>query len=326
MIEMELGLFILFFALLADWFYGEPELLWSRFPHPVVFFGKLIKICEQRFNVEDDTDSLRYRKGALVISGLILASIIAGWLLQWVFSFVGPVGWVLEGFVVFTLLAQRSLLDHVKAVADGMRDHGLEGGRKAVSMIVGRNPDALDKSAVSRAAIESLAENFSDGVVAPAFWYAVFGLPGLLAYKMINTADSMIGYHNERYEYFGKVAAQIDDLANWVPARVSAFLIASGAFALKGYRAGVDALVTAFRDNGLHRSPNAGWPESAMAGATGLALGGPRIYPKETVQQAYLNASGKRELDASDIDDALAVAKAAFFSGTGLVLIATILT
>jgi adenosylcobinamide-phosphate synthase len=217
-------------------------------------------------------------------------------------------------------------LDHVKAVATGLRKEGIVGGRRAVSMIVGRNPDVLDTSSVSRAAIESLAENFSDGVVAPAFWYAVFGLPGLLAYKMINTADSMIGYHNERYEHFGKVAAQIDDFANWLPARISAFLIAGGAFFFGGFQLVSKSLVTAFRDSGLHRSPNAGWPESAMAGAAGFALGGPRIYPQETVQQSFLNASGKRELGADDIDKAIKFAEAAFFVGAGVVCIVWLFT
>ncbi len=318
---MEITLFILFFALIADWYFGEPDILWSRFPHPVVVFGKAIKACEKWFNQQTDKDAMQYRKGAFVISGLILLSILAGFAFHWLFFLFGFFGWLLEGFVVFTLLAQRSLMDHVGAVANGLRADGIEGGRLAVSMIVGRNPDVLDQSSVCRAGIESLAENFSDGVVAPAFWYAVFGLPGLLAYKMINTADSMIGYHNERYEYFGKVAAQIDDLANWVPARISAFLIAGGTFVLKGPLAARISLTTAFRDSGLHRSPNAGWPESAMAGAAGLALGGPRIYPQEVVQQAYLNASGKRELVPTDIDEAIDIISASFFVGTGFVAV-----
>lgn len=316
---MEITLLILIFALLADWKFGEPEILWSRLPHPVVMFGKAIKTCEKAFNIDSDPDGERYKKGALVISSLIILNILIGISLHWLFSFLGILGWALECIVVFTLLAQRSLIAHVGAVAEGLRKDGVEGGRKAVSMIVGRNPNALDSSAVSRAAIESLAENFSDGVVAPAFWYAVFGLPGLFAYKMINTADSMIGYHNERYEYFGKVAAQIDDFANWVPARISAFLIAAAAWVIKGLPAGKLSLTTAFRDSGLHRSPNAGWPESAMAGAAGLALGGPRLYPQETVQQAYLNASGKRDLGPDDIEGAINIASHAFFIGVGLI-------
>lgn len=316
---MEIALLILIIALLADWQFGEPEILWSRMPHPVVLFGKAIRFCDEGFNLESDPDGLRYRKGGFVIAGLVIASIVAGLMLNWLFGFFGPVGWVLEGFVVFAHVAQRSLTDHVGAVATGLRHGGIEGGRRAVAMIVGRNPEVLDRSAVSRAAIESLAENFSDGVVAPAFWYAVFGLPGLIAYKMINTADLMIGYHNQKYEFFGKVAAQIDDGANWLPARISAFLIAAGALVQVGAGSAKAALVTAFRDHGLHRSPNAGWPESAMAGAAGFALGGPRLYPQETVQQAFLNASGKLNLGADDIDHAISIITPAFFSGVALI-------
>jgi adenosylcobinamide-phosphate synthase len=208
---------------------------------------------------------------------------------------------------VFVLLAQRSLHDHVLAVATGFQQGGLEGGRDAVAMIVGRDPAMLDESGIVRASIESLAENFSDGVVAPAFWYCVFGLPGLFAYKMINTADSMIGYRNEKYLWFGRAAAQIDDLANWLPARLSTLILAGGVWSSKGNQSAKKSIAIAFRDAGLHRSPNAGWPEASMAGGMDVALGGPRRYPHETVQQAYINASGRMELSAADIKPALNV-------------------
>ena len=192
----DLTLIVLFAALISDWYFGEPDILWSRFPHPVVVFGKAISFVEKRFNLVTLSNDQRFRNGAFAISGLIIASILSGLLLEFIFRKIGLAGWILEGFVVFTLLAQRSLIEHVQAVADGLRQNGLAGGRKAIAMIVGRNPDVLERPAVCRAAIETLAENFSDGVVAPAFWYAVFGLPGIIAYKMINTANSMIGYHN----------------------------------------------------------------------------------------------------------------------------------
>jgi len=320
----EITIFILLFALVADWYWGELEILWSRFPHPVVMFGKAVSFVDKRFNLEKDGDALRYRKGAFSVSGLILIAVVLGILLQVILAWLGVFGWIIEGFIVFTLLAQRSLMSHVSAVADGLRNEGLEGGRKAVGMIVGRDTSYLERSSVSRASIESLAENFSDGVVAPAFWYALLGLPGILAYKMINTADSMIGYHSERYEYFGKTTAQIDDLANWVPARLSALLIAVGTFFIKGFTAARYALSTAIRDAGLHRSPNAGWPESAMAGSLGVALGGPRVYPNETVQQAFLNASGKRNLDAVDIEKAVVVCERSFFTLVGFVALGAI--
>ncbi|MGB7286769.1 MAG: adenosylcobinamide-phosphate synthase CbiB [Salaquimonas sp.] len=321
----EVTIYILLIALVADWFWGEPEILWSRVPHPVVVFGKAINWLERSFNIQEDENAFRYRKGAVGISALIIVAVAAGLLLEFVFGWLPLGGFVVEAFVVFTLIAQRSLMDHVGAVATGLRENGVEGGRKAVALIVGRNPDVLDRTAVSRASIESLAENFSDGVVAPAFWYLVFGLPGLFAYKMINTADSMIGYHSERYEYFGKAAAKIDDLANWIPARLSALLIVCGALLIVGPRAARNSLATAFRDAGLHRSPNAGWPESAMAGAADYALGGPRFYPAETIQQSYLNASGKRVLDAPEIDRAIGFVEAAFFVGVVLVAVLALL-
>ena len=194
----------------------------------------------------------------------------------------------------------------------------------AIARPPGKCPVKATITRISRAAIETLAENFSDGVVAPAFWYAVFGLPGMFAYKMINTADSMIGYHTERYEQFGKVAAQMDDLANWIPARISAFLIAAGALFWRGTDAAWRSLAVAFRDSGLHRSPNAGWPEAAMAGALNVALGGPRIYPGETVSQAHLNAGGRKHLGANDIEAALGLFRVACFCGMGAVALLVI--
>jgi adenosylcobinamide-phosphate synthase len=322
---MEVALLTLLLALAADWIFGEPEAIWSRLPHPVVLFGKAVSFFDKRFNDDSRSDDYRYKAGAVAISMLVLAAILTGLALHAVFGLLGPLGLVLEGFVVFALLAQKSLADHVRAVATGLRQGGLEGGRKAVGMIVGRDPASLDEAGISRAAIETLAENFSDGAVAPAFWYAVFGLPGMLAYKMINTADSMIGYHNARYEHFGKVAAQTDDLANWLPARISAIMIAAGALFWRGTDAAWRSLAVAFKDSGLHRSPNAGWPEAAMAGALNVALGGPRIYPGEAVSQAHLNAGGRMHLGASDIDKALGLFRLACFCEMGAVAVLAIL-
>ena len=306
-----LHLWLLLAALIVDWYLGEPDWLWGRVPHPVVWFGRLIGWLDNRFNIESDTDNLRYRKGAIAWAVMIAAALAVSLLMGWVFARIGVIGQVLEVFVVFVLIAQKSLKDHVMAVATGLQAGGLAGGRKAVSMIVGRDPERLDRSGVSRAAIESLAENFSDGIVAPVFWYSVFGLPGIVVYKMINTADSMIAHKSARHLWFGRVAAIADDLANWIPARLSALLIAAGTLAVSGgARAGL-ALKTALRDAGIHRSPNAGWPEAAMAGALGLALGGPRSYPGETVQESHINATGRLDADARDISRALDVYRAA---------------
>ncbi|MCB1422305.1 MAG: cobalamin biosynthesis protein [Nitratireductor sp.] len=314
-------LLILLVALAADWKFGEPSWLWSRLPHPVVLFGRAIGWLDNNFNLESDDDGARYRKGAVGISALIITSVLAGLLLHGFFRPLGIIGMALEGFIVFALIAQKSLIDHVAAVADGLTNGGITGGRAAVAKIVGRDPETLDRSGVSRAAIESLAENYSDGVVAPAFWYAVFGLPGLIAYKMINTADSMIGYRNERYEHFGKVAAQIDDLANWLPARLTAGIVALAALIRRGVNSARKSIFTAVSDAGLHRSPNAGWPEAAVAGACNFALGGPRIYASGPVAQAYINASGKRDLDAGDIRAAISLINAACLVLAGLILL-----
>ena len=212
---------------------------------------------------------------------LVVFGAVIGRSLDLVLSLVGVAGVVVEILVVAVLLAQKSLVDHVRAVRDGLEEGGLEGGREAVSLIVGRDPETLDESAVARAAVESLAENASDGVVAPAFWYAVFGLPGLFVYKIINTADSMIGHRNERYIDFGRSSAILDDIVNWIPARLTGLMIAIADGSPARAEARAPTLVVMVRDAKLHRSPNAGWPESAMAAATGVALGGPRYYGGE---------------------------------------------
>ena len=304
---METCFIILLIALVLDWYIGEPDFLWSRLPHPVALFGKAVSFVDRNFNTEEKNAETRYKAGALSIAALIILSAAFGIVLEILFSQIQPLGYLLEVLIVFSLLAQKSLFDHVRAVATGLRENGLDGGRDAVAMIVGRDPDLLDRDGVCRAAIESLAENFSDGVLAPAFWYLIFGLPGIIVYKMINTADSMIGYKSEKYLDFGRSAAQIDDLANWLPARISAFVISIAVFLLKGLGAMQNSLATAFRDSGLHRSPNAGWPEAAMAGAAEIALGGPRIYSHETVEQAWINSNGKRVLDIADIENCLRI-------------------
>ena len=217
----------------------------------------------------------------------------------------------MEIAIVAIMLAQKGLADHVTRVAKELRKDGLAGGRLAVSLIVGRDPESLDESGICRAAIESLAENFSDGVVAPAFWYAIFGLPGLLAYKMLNTADSMIGHKSSRHRDFGRAAARLDDAANWPAARLTALIIAVAAAFTRGRQASGRALRAALMDAGLHRSPNAGWPECAMAGAVGLALAGERNYDGVVVREPMLNAVGRRTAHPTDIDTAIRV----FYAG-----------
>jgi adenosylcobinamide-phosphate synthase len=294
-------------ALLLDRVFGDPPELWSKLPHPVVLFGKSISFFDHQFNGKHLGDRDRRAYGIMSMFALLFASVIVGLLIRSVLAQAGFVGVIAEILIVAVLLAQKSLSDHVGAVASALRREGLLGGRKAVSMVVGRDPNALDEAAVCRAAIETLAENFSDGVIAPALYYLVFGLPGLFAYKMLNTADSMIGHKTPRHRQFGWAAARLDDLANWPAARLSALLIAAGASIEFGVRAGSRSLDTALRDHGLHRSPNSGWPESAMAGAIDAALAGPRLYAGEQVLEPMQNAAGRRDLVPADIDDAIAV-------------------
>jgi len=221
-----------------------------------------------------------------------------------------------------SLIAQNSLHHHVRAVADALEHEGLESARKTVAKIVGRNPAYLDTAGVARAAIESLAENFSDGVVAPAFWLAVAGLPGGALYKAINTADSMIGHRTPRYAAFGWAAARLDDGVNWPASRLSAVLLVIGAL-MTGAPAR-EAMRAAWRDASGHRSPNAGWPEAAMAGALGLRLAGPRVYGEEQVDDAYMG-DGRRDAGAADIRRALRVYRAACLAGWLVLLLILLL-
>ncbi|MEN8195192.1 MAG: adenosylcobinamide-phosphate synthase CbiB, partial [Pseudomonadota bacterium] len=215
----------------------------------------------------------------------------AGWLIAALVRGI-PGGWMIEALVVATLLAQRSLYSHVAAVAQALRLDGLAGGRRAIRHIVSRDPASMDEPGIARAALESLSENFADAVVAPVFWYAVVGLPGILVYKAINTADSMIGYRTDKYRAFGKAAARADAVANWIPARLAGLITALAA-AFTGNNP-ARALRVMWRDARTHASPNAGWPEAAFAGALGLALGGPRVYPGEGTKEHWIGGEGER--------------------------------
>ncbi|MGJ8545816.1 MAG: adenosylcobinamide-phosphate synthase CbiB [Sulfitobacter sp.] len=277
---------LLVVALLLDAALGEPRWLWSRAPHPAVLMGRAVSWCETRLN----HGKLRLLKGALAMGVLAFCAYVLGELL----SLLGPLAEIL---IAAMLLAQRSLVQHVGAVADGLRQ-SLPQGRRAVSMIVSRDTSAMDAPAAARSAIESAAENFSDGVIAPAFWFLLGGLPLLLVYKITNTADSMIGYRTPRYELFGKAAARLDDLLNWIPARLSAALIA-----LPGGVAGQWRAIAS--DAKLHRSPNAGWPESAMARALHVALAGPRSYDGQQQHFPWVHGAGARTIGPVQIDAAI---------------------
>lgn len=303
--------FILLLALFIDALIGDPPILYRVIPHPVVLIGRCIAYGEQRFN--HGPGRRRFRTGCLLTATLIVTSLALGWGIEWLCKSISfPGSSLIIALLASSLLAWRSLYDHVKAVALGLRQ-SLAAGRLAVSHIVGRDPHSLDEAGIARAAIESAAENFSDGVVAPAFWFMVFGLPGLCAYKTINTLDSMIGHRNERYEQFGKVAARIDDVVNWLPARLSALLLVAAAIILPQANARA-AWRIMWRDARKHRSPNAGWPEAAMAGGLGFTLAGPRRYGERVVDDPWLG-DGRTALTATDIAAALRL-----YTGAGLIL------
>ena len=273
---------MMLFGFVIDLCLGWPRALFDRIGHPVTWLGALISGFETRLNT--GPDSRRFWTGAVCTLLTILAALIPALAIQWLLP-DGPLGWILGGAVAWPLIATRAMHDHVVAVARPLVAGNLPGARLAVSMIVGRDPAQLDSPAIARAATESLAENTSDGIVAPVFWGVVAGLPGIAAYKAINTLDSMIGHRKARYEQFGKCAALLDDLANLVPARLTGLI-----FALASLRRAPDALRVMWQDAGKHRSPNAGWPEGAMAGALGIRLSGPRIYGETRVEDPWLNA------------------------------------
>lgn len=276
---------ILAAALLLDAALGEPRWLWNRVPHPAVLMGRVISYGDELFN----RGPSKRLNGIALMVGLCIGAIIIGTVLE-------AFGSVVEVIVLAILLAHRSLVDHVAYVAQSLR-LSVGDGRHAVAMIVGRDTTDMDETAVSRAAIESGAENFSDGVIAPAFWFLIAGLPGLLIYKITNTADSMIGYRTPRHQAFGWAAARFDDLLNLIPARLTAALIAVS-FGIRGQWRAIRA------DARLHRSPNAGWPEAAFSRALGIALSGPRSYDGHMRDYPFVNPAGHRQLTATHIETA----------------------
>lgn len=301
---MERLLVVLLLALLIDRLIGDPCWLWRYVPHPVAFFGKMINRLETAGNRADFSPQKRRLHGWLAIVVLLAGATVIGWLLIKICLYWPMAGLFVEAIIVSLFLAQKSLADHVMAVHNALEEGGVEQGRSAVSTIVGRDPQALDTGGICRAAIESLAENSSDGIIAPAFWYAISGLPGLLAYKMLNTADSMIGHKNERYAAFGFAAARLDDIANYIPARLTGCLVVLAAFFTASKEAAKRAWRVMVRDSSNHGSPNAGWPESAFAGALDIRLAGPRHYGAAKVDELFQNAEGK-EPDNADIPRAI---------------------
>ena len=287
-----------------------PAAVFRAIGHPVSWIGALIAALDSALNQPDDSFAVRRAAGVATVLLLLAGSLGAGVVLETVATAVPYFGFVIAILVVATLLAAGNLDQHVRGVAAAIRSEGLSGGRRNIAKIVGRDPDALNEAAICRAAIESLAENASDGVTAPALWFLVGGLPGIIAYKAINTADSMIGHMSERHRAFGWAAARLDDLVNLPASRLTGLLFVAAATMVPG-ASGPSAWRAYRRDARRHRSPNAGWPEAAMAGALGLRLAGPRIYRGITVDDAWMG-DGRAEATAQDIDRALKIYRVAF--------------
>ncbi len=294
-------------ALILDALTGEPRWLWSRLPHPAVVMGNIIAKLSYRLNRAPGQKI----KGIILVISLVIGGGVLGALLA-------ELGALAEIIVATILLAQKSLMQHVQNVGQSLR-MSLSAGRRSVAMIVGRDTAQMDKTQVARAAIESAAENFSDGIVAPVFWFAIAGLPGLIIYKVINTADSMVGYKNKSYIDFGWATARLDDVINWVPARMSAL----GIWLLTGCTTPWPTLA---RDARLHRSPNAGWPEAAMAHALGISLSGPRSYEGKMQEFSWVNVLGRKNIGPVDIDKAIRILWVAWFGMLGLVATFTLVS
>ena len=294
---------LLLLTLLLEACVGYPAGIYARIGHPVTWIGALIGRLDCALNLESEGFAERRAKG--VVALLVVLTVVGGTSIA-LTTALAPLGLLALlplAIMASTLLAQRSLHDHVARVAAGLETGGLAGGRREVAMIVGRNPESLDEAAVARAAIESLSENFSDGVVAPAFWLGAAGLPGIALYKAINTADSMVGHRSERHLAFGWAAARLDDLVNLPASRLTALLLIAAAALDRDADAG-SAWRAVRRDARKHRSPNAGWPEAAMAGALGLRLAGPRVYGEVRVEDVWMG-DGRAEATATDIRAAL---------------------
>ena len=308
------GAAIMLVAMAIDALIGWPARLYAVVGHPVTWIGALIAKLDAWLNIEETDPGKRRLAG--IATAVIVIAIAAD--LAWMISWFLPEGWIgvlIGGVLAWPFIAIHSMHGHVRAVAQPLSDGDLDGARGAVAMIVGRDPAQLDEPGVARATIESLAENTSDGIVAPVFWGTIFGLPGIAAYKAINTLDSMLGHRSPRYEIFGWASARIDDVANLIPARLTGFLFA---IVSPNRRA---ALGTMMRDARHHRSPNAGWPEAAMAGALDIRLSGPRVYADGVAEEPWVNGEAA-DPGPADIDRGLSLFRGALIALAVLVFIA----
>ncbi len=295
---------MLLLALGLDALAGDMRALFRYVPHPIVLIGRMVGFYDRRLNREQRSESARRWRGIVTVAIVVGVSVAIAWFTHVVLAKYRW-GWAVETFVIAVLVAQRSLHDHVAAVGKALAGGGIDAARREVAHIVGRDPDALDAHGVARAAIESLFENFADGVVAPVFWYLLLGLPGIVALKAINTLDSMIGHKTPRHRAFGEAAARLDTAVMFLPARLAGLFIVLAAVIVPAGRP-VAALRTMLRDARKHRSFNAGWPEGAAAGALDIALAGPRRYHGELVEDAWIGA-GRARVTHDDVTRALSL-------------------
>jgi adenosylcobinamide-phosphate synthase len=300
-------LILLLVGLIIEAYLGDIKSPFKGLSHPVEIIGSFVDLLDRKLNRENRSARVRAIRGFLVVVLVVFLCFVTGWAIAWLTQ-NHTFGWVLELTLIVVLIAQKSLYTHVLAVSSALSDEaiaysGLEVARSEVSKIVGRNTHSLDSHAISRAAIESCAESFCDGVIAPAFWYVLFGFPGLLVYKAVNTMDSMIGHKTQKYRAFGMTAARLDDILNLIPARLSGFFIVLAAFFAPTAHP-LKALATMLRDAGKHRSMNAGWPEAAMAGALDIALAGPRTYANRVANDPWIG-TGTAQTTARDIHRSL---------------------
>jgi adenosylcobinamide-phosphate synthase len=309
-------LILLLIAMVIEAYIGEAGFIFCRIKHPIAIIGSIIGFFDDKLNRPKRTEVDRAIRGAFIVCVMVSGAVAFGMGVMWLTMHM-TWGWAVEAALIVTMIAARGLYDAVARVGQGLELGGLEGGRAAVSHIVGRDPKSLDAPAVARAAIESLAENFSDAVVAPVFWYVLLGFPGILAYKVVNTMDSMIGHRTPKHRAFGFTAARLDDALNAIPARLSALIIATAAIFVPTANPKA-ALTTALRDARKHRSFNAGWPEGATAGALGLALAGPRSYEEGTVNDHWMG-DGRARATPKDIQRALYLYAVACLITAGIV-------
>jgi adenosylcobinamide-phosphate synthase len=308
-------------ACLVEKFAGYPDSLFKIIGHPVQWMGAFISWLDRTLNTKPDDELEGLLRGGLAFALLLAATAFPAYMLQDILNdFTG--GWIINAIIATAFIAQKSMKDHVVEVEHALSSSIVE-GRTSVAKIVGRDTKDLDESGVAKAALESLAENTADGIVAPVFWYALLGLPGLVAYKVINTADSMIGHKSERHLFFGFCAAKLDDLVNLPASRLTALLFAAAA-AFTTVDDGKRALNAAWADAGKHRSPNAGWPEAAMAGALGLRFGGPRNYEDGMIELPWMG-SGREQMTRADIASGLRIYDRALWIMLGLLVVMAVL-